>query len=100
PHITGSTPFRHRGATAGVFEGLFRQHFFVGPFARRDRIFRIDTDILPAACVNSDPTSCAQRLAFAGKQKTRVVHDALNCESTSHATKFSRTVTTGSVSKR
>src|SRR5262245_38544792 len=32
---------------------------------------------VPAACVDTDPTSCAQRLAFTGKQKTRVVHDAL-----------------------
>src|SRR6516165_9989181 len=47
------------------------------PFAWRDRIFWIDTDIWPAACVDTDPTSCAQRLAFTGKQKTRVVHDAL-----------------------
>src|SRR6516164_4697701 len=63
--------------TAGAFEGLFRQHFLVCPFARRDRVFWIDTDIWPAACVDTDPTSCAQRLAFTGKQKTRVVHDAL-----------------------
>ena len=27
--------------------------------------------------IDTDPTSCAQRLAFTGKQKTRVVHDAL-----------------------
>jgi hypothetical protein len=48
---------------ARFFEGLFRQHFLVCPFARRDRIFQI----WPAACVDTDPTSCAQRLAFAGK---------------------------------
>src|SRR5262249_1387329 len=47
--------------------GLFRQHFLVCPFARRDRVFRVDTDIWPAACVDTYPTSCTQRLAFAGK---------------------------------
>ena len=56
--------------TAGAFEGLFRQHFLMCPFAWRDRIFWIDTEIWPAACVDTDPTSCAQRLAFTGKQKT------------------------------
>src|SRR6266404_420511 len=56
--------------------GLFRQHLLVCPFARRDRVFWIDTDIWPAACVDTDPTSCAQGFAFASKQKTRVVHDA------------------------
>src|SRR5215471_8606081 len=60
-----------------LFRGLFRQYFLVCPFARRDRVFWIDTDIWPAAYVDTDPTSCAQRLAFTGKQKTRVVHDAL-----------------------
>src|SRR5262249_12345787 len=63
--------------TAGAYEHLFRQHLLGCPFARRDRLFWIDTDISPAACVDTDPTSCAQRLAFTGKQKTRVVHDAL-----------------------
>src|SRR5262245_41733549 len=63
--------------TAGAFEGLFRQYFLMCPFARRDRIFWIDTDIWPTACVDRNPTSCGQRLAFTGKQKMRVVHDAL-----------------------
>jgi len=55
----------------------YTQHFLVCPFAWRGRIFRIVTDIWPAPCVDTDPTSCAQWFAFAGKQKTRVVHDAL-----------------------
>jgi hypothetical protein len=51
--------------TVGAFEEeLFGQHFLVCPFARRDCVFRIDTDIWPAACVDTDPTSCTQRLAF------------------------------------
>jgi hypothetical protein len=45
--------------TADAFEGLFRQYCLVCPFARRDRIFRIDTDIWPAAGVDTDPTFCA-----------------------------------------
>ena len=61
----------------GAFEEeLFGQHFLVCPFARRDRVFRIDTDIWAAPCVDTDPTSCAQGFAFASKQKTRLVHDA------------------------
>jgi len=68
---------RRRPATYVDEEELFGQHFLVCPFARRDRVFRIDTDIWPAPCVDTDPTSCAQWFAFAGKQKTRVVHDAL-----------------------
>jgi hypothetical protein len=55
--------FRKRQPRAG----LFRQHFLVCPFARRDRVSWIDTDIWPAACVDTDPTSCTQRVAFAGK---------------------------------
>src|SRR5215471_18028807 len=66
-------------ASAGplTLERLFGQHFLVCPFAWRDRIFWIHTHIWPVACVDTHPTSCAQRLAFTGKQKTRVVHDAL-----------------------
>ena len=56
--------------------GAFEE-FLVCPFARRDRVFRIDTDIWPAPCVDTDPTSCVQRFAFAGKQKTRVIPDPL-----------------------
>ena len=70
PPLLRASPLAHLRA-------YFRQHFLVCPFARRDRVFWIDTDIWPAACVDTDPTSCAQRLAFTGKQKTRVVHDAL-----------------------
>ena len=60
----------------------YTQHILVCPFARRGRVFRIDTDMIdtdiwPAPCVITDPTSCAQWFAFAGKQKTRVVRDAL-----------------------
>jgi len=65
------------GGVVSLFVRSFRQHFLMRPFAWRDRVFRVDTDIWPAACVDTDPTSRAQRLAFAGKQKTRVIHDAL-----------------------
>jgi hypothetical protein len=46
------------GAVVSLFVSSFRQHFLVRPFARRDRIFRIDTNIWPAACVDTDPMSC------------------------------------------
>jgi hypothetical protein len=58
---------RSRGARTRSARGGFRQHFLVCPFAWRDRVLRIDTNIWPAACVDTDPTSCAQRLTFAGK---------------------------------
>ena len=45
----------------------YTQHFLVCPFARRGRVFRIDTDIWPAPCVDTDPTPFTQRLAFTGK---------------------------------
>jgi hypothetical protein len=38
---------------------------------------RIDADIWTAPCVDADPVSCAHRIALAGEQETRVVHDTL-----------------------
>src|SRR5262249_12801376 len=84
----------------GAFEGLFRQHFLVCPFAQRDRIFWIDTDIWPAACIDTDPTSCLSGSHSPVSRKRGLSMTRCKCESTSQATKFSRTVTTGSASKR
>src|SRR5205823_12651695 len=49
------------------WELLFRQNFLVCQFAWRDRVVGIHADVLPAACVDTDPPSFAQRLAFAGQ---------------------------------
>jgi hypothetical protein len=49
-----------------------------------NRIFWIHTNIWPAACVDTDPISGRQWLAFARKQATPVVHDAL--QSREHVT--------------
>ena len=38
---------------------------------------RIDADVWTAPCVDADPVSCAHRVALAGEQETRVLHDTL-----------------------
>ena len=38
---------------------------------------RIDADVWTTLCVDADPISRAQRVAFAGEQETRAVHDPL-----------------------
>src|SRR5262249_49949091 len=60
PPLLRASPLAHLRA-------YFRQHFLVCPFARRDRVLRIDTHIWPAGCVDTNPAPCTQRLAFAGK---------------------------------
>jgi len=49
----------------------------VRPFAGYDRVVRIDAGVWTAACVDTDPISCAQRDAFAGEQEAGILHDAL-----------------------
>ena len=60
-----------------LWSRLFGQRFLVRPFTGRDRVVRIDADVWTAPCVDADPVSCAHRIALAGEQETRVVHDTL-----------------------
>jgi hypothetical protein len=70
------TPHGYKPTREATSE-LFSQRFVVRPFTGRDRVMRIDADVWPTPCVDADPISCAQRVAFAGEQKTRAVHDPL-----------------------
>jgi hypothetical protein len=47
------------------------------PFAGRDPVVRIDASIWPTLSVDTDPFSCPQRDAFAGKQGTGIFYDPL-----------------------
>ena len=38
---------------------------------------RIDADVWPAACVDTDPISCAERDAFPARQEAGTLHHAL-----------------------
>jgi hypothetical protein len=49
----------------------------VRPFAGRDRVVRIDAGVWPAARVDTDPISCAERDAFPAQQEAGTLHHAL-----------------------